>query len=447
MANDTSQYYKSPSGTTYTSFDVAQQYEPGLKTAPTAQPPPSFYKYDNSPTVYNAQSNQGYETPDQLFAAGGARDFSNVSTRQVNVALTPSTTTNTNTLSAPPVTNNDIQSLLAQNQKFQQQVLSSMAPSAQETAAGQETLQAKNTLQNFDVSVEGGLGQIANKPIAMPFVTGQQAALQRNSAFTRSSLARSYQASVDNLSMLQQNRKALTEQALQQAKFGQDNIATQLQMDAIKREEQATALSTALELGINKPYFLIGQTVYDTNTGRGFASEQDFQRKTGMTLSDAISKQLIQTVDPAAILAQERADSLRRSTRTSTNRSPNSDFTDTQLAKGASNSGLDIEDFTQLSEDEQNYFINGEVGSRLDQGRLTQEDFDDLIDEVDDMFTDGATADEVIEFLLSLGIPADDRYDLEDYVRNNQPQSRGGLFNSGLWSSSQGDKWYNPLSW
>jgi hypothetical protein len=40
-----------------------------------------FYKYSDSPTVYGP-NNEAYSTPDQFFAAGGAKDFSNVETIQ-----------------------------------------------------------------------------------------------------------------------------------------------------------------------------------------------------------------------------------------------------------------------------------------------------------------------------------------------------------------------------
>src|SRR4051812_9874214 len=100
------------------------------------------YKYDaannglDAATVYNAQTNQPFSSGQDFLNAGG--DWSTVQTRHVNVALNPSTTTNTATLSQAPVTNSDISSIIAQNQKFQESVLGYMAPTSQETQAGQK---------------------------------------------------------------------------------------------------------------------------------------------------------------------------------------------------------------------------------------------------------------------------------------------------------------------
>lgn len=40
----------------------------------------NFYKYADNPTVYNGSNNQAFSNPNDFFAAGGAKDFSNVQT-------------------------------------------------------------------------------------------------------------------------------------------------------------------------------------------------------------------------------------------------------------------------------------------------------------------------------------------------------------------------------
>lgn len=331
--------------------------------------------------------------------------------RTVPVSVNPSTTTNTNQLTQTPVTGSDINSLLSQMQQFQQRVTGAQA-----------------VVDNLDNNYQAGFNKIEDERIPMKSLVGQQASLQRQYLQQRNS-------AVMDLTRLQDQMQFLQTQA-------DKGAATQLQMQKLQADQQAEALRTAIELNIKTPFFNVGGTIYSTASGQPFTSEADFLQKNGMSIGDAVAKNMVQTVDPVAVAAAKRGPG-----RSGPGSDPDStSFTDTQLNKGAGKAGMDIEDFTQLPHNEQNYFING-VGSSLENGRLTQDDFDGITEELDDMMADEMSIDDILAFLLQIGIPAEDRYDLEDYVRNNFPTKKGGLLNTGLWSSSQGDKWYNPLGW
>lgn len=284
----------------------------------TAQAPASFYKTPDSPTVYNAQTNQAYSTPEQFFQAGGARDFSNVAVRQVDLKLDPTTTTNTNVLSQPPVTNNDIQSQLAELQKRQQAYLMASQQISPEQQAAQQTYNQYQTqadqlnvdAANVNLRAQAGLNQISDKVIPLEYQQGQKASLSRLANQQLQSLGVQGQALGVQMGAAARNLQSLeaartnTLTALEQAVgFGQDNIALQLQLDTIKKNEQNAALQTATELGVTKPYFLIGNTVYDTGSGNPFTSEEDFKTRTGMTVGEAGNRNLIQN----PILDQQQA--------------------------------------------------------------------------------------------------------------------------------------------
>ena len=120
---------------------------------------------------------------------------------------------------ATPKTGLDIASLLQQNVSKQDSLIQSitgyMTPTEQEIADQKNLNDAINKQQNFDVSYEGGLQKIAKQPIALEFQQGQQAALTRDAAFTRYSLARQ----VDAYTRVLQSDQTSRSQKLDAAKF------------------------------------------------------------------------------------------------------------------------------------------------------------------------------------------------------------------------------------
>ncbi len=129
----------------------------------------------------------------------------------------------------------DLSSLFNQYKTSQQAIsdklLTASAPSTAET-------NARNALINFDQSYRQGMDKIENKPIAMEFVTGQQAALERQAGITRQGLAETYSA-------LSEDRKAQVDSLENQwsrlsdiFKTGVDTIKTQKEFDRLDKEAQ-----------------------------------------------------------------------------------------------------------------------------------------------------------------------------------------------------------------
>lgn len=80
-----------------------------------------------------------------------------------------------------------MQSYMANQTSLMNAIQGLLAPSAEEQAA-------QTALRNFDQSYRLGQEAISNKPIAMPFITGQQAHLQRQAGIERQGLASEYEA-------------------------------------------------------------------------------------------------------------------------------------------------------------------------------------------------------------------------------------------------------------
>lgn len=243
-------------------------------------------------TVYRADNNQPFSSGDEFLQAGG--DWNTIQTRKVDVKLNPSTTTNTNTLTADTITNNDIQSLIAQNQKFQESVLGYMTPTSAEVTQAEKVNKFQTDAESTQLRAQAGIQQEGNRFAPMTAIQGGQRNIAEQANLQLQTLGIQQNAAARTLQGLQSQRQSLLQAATAQVGFGQQNLAIQMQLDSMRKKEQAEALKFALDMQISKPYFLVGQTVYDTNSGQPFTSEVDFLQKTGMDVGQAEARGMIQ---------------------------------------------------------------------------------------------------------------------------------------------------------
>lgn len=262
---------------------------------------------------YNVENNQGFSNEAQLFnyatAVSGkpitswadlAQPFRVDAPKEIPAA----------TLEAPK-SRYDLDQLLTENQKFRDQILANIIPTADETAAQNDLNSATNTLKNFDVSVEGGIQNIMKKPIALEFQQGQEAALTRDAAFTRSSLSRGVEARASVLQTLQQNRLNILSKLQAQEQFGQTDINTAIQLRQIQQQQQQAALKYRSDYGITTPFFNAGGTIYDPDNNP-ISTPAQFFAKAGVTSFDeARAKGLLSDASNLTVeqrLAQSNAD-------------------------------------------------------------------------------------------------------------------------------------------
>lgn len=231
------------------------------------------------------------------------------------VVANPTPQNTSTSLNTPPKTGLDIMSLLMTNVGKQDKLLTDVAgymtPTEEETTAQKNLTDSINKQQNFDVSYEGGLGEILKKPIAMDFQQGQAAALTRDAAFTRSSLARQVDANTRVLQSAQTTRQ----QKLEAAKFlydanrnslsdtimlmkatapenignvvdpqtGEMTVIMKNPVDGTITRQNLGVVQTpqrvidnmklAQEAGVNQPFFSRdGKTVINTQNGREYSS-------------------------------------------------------------------------------------------------------------------------------------------------------------------------------
>jgi hypothetical protein len=179
------------------------------------------------------------------------------------------------------VTNFDLQKTLLDNQKLRDDFMKVMEPSKDLMDARTQNTSAYNKLQNFDVSLEGGIKNILNKPIALEFQQGQQSAMTRDAAFTRSSLAREYEATGLNLKNLQDQRNELMQNYQILLQYGQQDVQTAFKLEEIKRQDQQiqreqeqAAKQFALEQQVTQPFYEVGGTIYRASDGKAYSTPE-----------------------------------------------------------------------------------------------------------------------------------------------------------------------------
>lgn len=241
------------------------------------------------PTVtefYNKQSGQGFTDPNSLSSFVN-QNFQGTNTSSQNVfdilkgQYTPVTaqvspTINSSQLAQDPKTVLDVQSLLAQNRKLQEQYLSALQPSQQETDLQTQLNALQNQARSTQLNAQAGLNQIEDQAIPMQFITGQQAGLQRQANLALQTNAFQQQPLVQQLQMAQQLRQSQQDRYNSLLQFGRDDINLAMQMEQSKKQEQAQARQLAFEYGVTKPFYNIGGTIYRTSDGKAYSTPDEF---------------------------------------------------------------------------------------------------------------------------------------------------------------------------
>lgn len=135
----------------------------------------------------------------------------------------------------------------AQQQSLQQQIVAQGVPGTQEA-------QAKQTLLDLQQGLRQGLVNTENKPIAMQFITGQQAAMQKQGSLD-------ILAASENLQALSGQRASLLDNLKTQLGFTQKNYEDYLGLNkefrSIDKEQRDTArqtLADIIQFGEGKSY-------------------------------------------------------------------------------------------------------------------------------------------------------------------------------------------------
>ena len=147
-----------------------------------------------------------------------------------------------------PVTDTDFNTMMAEIKAQQDELLTLMVPGADEQATKAEILDIKDQVEKSLVELSMGLNNVEDQPIAMQFITGQQASIQRSAEAKLQNLARIETNLLNELGLEQEARQV--EASVAQTKLGylQTNLDTAFKVKAMIQadEDRIFARSQAL---------------------------------------------------------------------------------------------------------------------------------------------------------------------------------------------------------
>lgn len=155
-------------------------------------------------------------------------------------------------------------------ESYYQQLLSFLSPSKEETDVQKQQAEREKQLRNLETGQMQAERNIADQPIAKPFVTGQQAAVAQQYGIDRNVIGNQMQTLQQRLANLQSRRQSALDVAKTGYEYGkyQDQLARQQQQDQLterKYQDQLAQQEYENQLAMQK---LTQQTVPKTVTSR-----------------------------------------------------------------------------------------------------------------------------------------------------------------------------------
>jgi hypothetical protein len=156
---------------------------------------------------------------------------------------------------------------------LEKQYQTNLQPSQAELGLQQ---QYDNLLQSRDLGIE----QVRTQPIAMPFITGQSAAIQRQAAIQSQPLQqRLALEQAKRQSALEASKFALSRADEQMATAREESRYQQQLADQKAKEQQgmqSEARDFAYQNNIKQPFYEIGGTIYRTSDNKAYSTPQQF---------------------------------------------------------------------------------------------------------------------------------------------------------------------------
>lgn len=178
---------------------------------------------------------------------GGATGDTLATDFKVDVPDTISTDT-ISALTETPVTETDFNQMMAQMQAKQDELLGLMAPGADELATKAQINDIKAQVEKSLTELSMGLNNVEDQPIAMQFITGQQASIQRSADAKLQNLARIETNLLNELGLEQDARKVKASVAQTQLGYLQTNLDTAFKVKQLVQQEEDSVFNRAMAL-------------------------------------------------------------------------------------------------------------------------------------------------------------------------------------------------------
>lgn len=137
-----------------------------------------------------------------------------------------------------PVTETDFNTMLAEIQVKQAELLKLMVPGADEQATKAQINDIKAQVEKTLTELSMGLNNVEDQPIAMQFITGQQASIQRSAEAKLQNLARIETNLLNELGLEQEARQVQASVAQTQLGYLQTNLDTAFKVKQMLQQEE-----------------------------------------------------------------------------------------------------------------------------------------------------------------------------------------------------------------
>ena len=195
-------------------------------------------------------------TPEQVRAraetavagtATGVDNLTQAETFNVDVPETISTDS-IDELMSTPVTESEFNSMLGEIQVAQDKLLELMVPTDAEQALKAEVGDLKAQIEKTLVELSMGLNNVEDQPIAMQFITGQQASIQRSAEAKLQNLARLEENLLYELGLEQEARAVQASVAETKLGYLQTNLDTAFKVKQLLQQEEDSVFNRARAL-------------------------------------------------------------------------------------------------------------------------------------------------------------------------------------------------------
>lgn len=246
---------------------------------------------------FNKENNLGFGNEAQLFNFAGAVSGKPI-TGWADLAQ-PFRVDAPKEIPAPaleqPKSRFDLDTLMAENDKVRQQLLSTFAPSGEEISLQKRLFELQNEDRATELSALAGINKAEDNIVPMEVITGDQDKIMRQANLALQTNAFRQQPIVQSLQLFQQQREALQKTLMAQQEFGQFDMNMAFQFQQLQKQEQEKAKEFALKYSVTTPaYSPDGITVYATSDGKPL-TEPEFFARFGFKDWKEVPKGFIQT--------------------------------------------------------------------------------------------------------------------------------------------------------
>lgn len=239
-------------------------------------------------------------TPEQVSArkatavagTGGAAGETLAPGFSVDVPDTISTDT-VSALTETPVTETDFGRMMDEIKAKQDELLGLMSPGADELATKAQINSIKAQVEKSLTELSMGLNNVEDQPIAMQFIAGQQASIQRSADAKLQNLARIETNLLNELGLEQEARQVKASVAQTQLGYLQTNLDAAFKVRQMIQQEEDSAFNKAMTLKSSAQNTL--STILDSMKGIDESDMTEEQRKQlqDMAISAGIPYSLI----------------------------------------------------------------------------------------------------------------------------------------------------------